>query len=62
MANMSRASVSARHLQVPSARKAIGVSFKIISEVFSISLQSFVDHPSLLVLLVFAICFIKQVA
>jgi len=61
VANTLRPSVSGWHLQALSAKKAIGVSFKVISEVFSISLKSFADHPSLIILLVFAICFFKQV-
>jgi len=61
VANMSRPSVSGWHLQASSAKRAVGVSFKVISEVFSISLKSFADHPSLIILLAFAICFFKQV-
>ena len=61
MANISRPSVSGGRLHVSSARKAIGVSLKVISELFSISLESFADHPSLIILLAFAICVLKQV-
>ena len=61
MANMSRPSVLGWHLQASSAKKAIGIPLKVISEVFSISLKSFADHPSLIILLAFAICFFKQV-
>jgi len=61
MANMSRPSMSGGHVQASSARKAIGVSFKVMSELFSISLESFADHPSLIILLAFAICVLKQV-
>lgn len=61
VANMLRPSASGWRLQASSAKKAIGISFKVISEVFSISLRSFADHPSLIILLVFAICFFKQV-
>ena len=61
MTNIPRPSVSEGHLHASSARRAIGLSFKVMSELFSISLESFADHPSLIIILAFAICVLKQV-
>ncbi len=44
-----------------SVEKGREASFKVFSEVLSILVQLVTDHPSLLILLVFAICFFKEV-